>query len=147
MSFHNTCDLAMAVPPKQSDDDTNDTENDDEEADDQEITDVEVNDENEQNEPEDSDNEEDSDNNKEEEPEEKEAEKEEDSIRKIFSRVFVNDSWSCASQVEKLYYSAGIFPDICFKCGSPNVTKVTTGEQPHCNICSGNTNISKKRLR
>ena len=89
MSFHNTCDLAMA---KRSDDDTDDTVNDDEEADDQEIIDVEDNDKNEQNEPENSDNEEESDNDEEEEPKEKEAEKEEDSIREIFSRVFVNDS-------------------------------------------------------
>ena len=48
MSFHKkTCDLAMAVSPKQSDDDTDDTENDDEEADGQKITDMEDNDENE----------------------------------------------------------------------------------------------------
>ena len=146
MSFHNTCDLAIAVSPKRSDDDTDNTVNDDEEADDQEIMDMEDNDENERNESEDSDNEE-SDNDEEEEPKEKEAEKEEDSIREIFSRVFVNDSWSCASQVEKPYYSAGIFPDVCFECGSSNVTEVTTGEHPHCSICSGNTNISKKRLR
>ena len=71
-----------------------------------------------------------------------------DSIREIFLRVFVNDSWSCASQVEKPYYSAGIFPDVCFECRSPNVTKVTKGELPHCSVCSGITNsISKKRLR
>ncbi len=88
ISFHNTCDLAIAVSPKQPDDDAendNDTENYDEEADNQEIADVEDNEENERNEPEDSDNEE-------EESGEKVPEKEETSIRKIFSRVFVNDS-------------------------------------------------------
>ncbi|CAB4425838.1 unnamed protein product [Rhizophagus irregularis] len=136
----------MATPHKQPDDDT---ENDDEEADNQEIMDVEDNEgneENERNEPEDSDNEEEFDNDKEE-SEEEEPEKEEDTIREIFSRVFVNDSWSCASQVEKPYYLAGIFPDVCFECGSLNITKVTKGELPHCSVCSGNTNTSKKRLR
>ncbi len=149
MSFHNTCDLAMAVSPKQPDDDAendDDTENYDEEADNQEIADVEDNEENERNEPEDSDNEEEPDN-EEEESGEKVPEKEEDSIREIFSRVFVNDSWSCASQVEKPYYSASIFPDVCLECGSLDVTRVTKGEHPHCSVCSSNTNISKKRLR
>jgi len=146
MSFHNVCDPAMAVSPKQPDDDT---ENDHEEADDQDIDD---DNENEQDEPEDSDFENEEPENNEEEPEEEksgeeEHEKEKYSIREIFSRVFVNDSWSCSSQVEKPYYSAGIYPDICFECGSPEVTKVAKGEQPHCSVCSGNTDFSKKRLR
>jgi len=150
MSFYNTCDLAMAVSPKQPDDDAendDDTENYNEEADNQEIADVEDNEENEWNEPEDSDNEEEPDNEEEEESGEKVPEKEEDSIREIFSKVFVNDSWSCASQVEKPYYSASIFPDVCLECGSLDVTRVTKGEHPHCSVCSSNTNISKKRLR
>lgn len=150
MSFHNTCDLAMAIPPKQHDDDT---ENDDGEADDQEIMDMEDDNENERDEPEDSNNEdEDSGNNEEEEPEEEETEEEEteeeeDFIREIFLRVFVNDSWSCASQIERPYYSAGIYPDVCFECGSLEVTKVAKGEHPHCSGCGGNTNLSKKRLK
>ena len=53
---------------------------------------MEDNEENEWNEPEDSDNEEEPDNEEEEESGEKVPEKEEDSIREIFSRVFVNDS-------------------------------------------------------
>jgi len=106
---------------------------------------------------EDSDNEDESGNNEEEpeeeepeeeEPENEEPEKEEDSICEIFSRVFVNDSWSCASQVEKPYYSAGIYPDVCFECGSPEVTiNVTKGEHPHCSGCGGNTSLSKKRIK
>ncbi|GBB92620.1 hypothetical protein RclHR1_20330001 [Rhizophagus clarus] len=135
----------------------NDTENDDEDNN-QENIDVEDNEEsewnnkeNEQNEPEDSDNEEEFDNDKEEpkeeELEEEEPEKEEDTIREIFSRVFVNDSWSCASQVKKPYYSAGIFLDVCFECKSPNVTEVIKGELSHCSVYSGNTNTSKKWLR
>jgi hypothetical protein len=146
MPFHNTCDLAIAVPPKQPDDDVENEISHDKEADDQEIMDEE----DKSNEPEDSDNEDEkSDNNEEEESEkeEEESEKEEDSIREIFSRVFVNDSWSCASQIEKPYYSAGIYPDVCIECGNLNVAKVAKGEHPHCNDCDGNTNISKKRLK
>lgn len=140
MSFHNTCDLAMAISPKYDD-------GDEEGNNQEEIMDVEGDNENERDEPEDLDNEdEESGNNEEEEPVE-EPEKEEDSIREIFSRVFVNDSWSCASQVEKPYYSAGIFPDVCFECGSLEVTNVAKGEHPHCSGCGGNTNLSNKRLR
>lgn len=144
MPFHNTCDLAIAVPPQRPDDDL---EN---EANDHEIIDeVDDSNENEQDEdsdgtiePDDSENEkEDSDNNEEEEHEEKE-----DSIREIFSRVFVNDSWTCASQVEKPYFSAGIYPDVCIECGNLNVSRVEK-EHPRCNDCSGNTSVSKKRLR
>jgi hypothetical protein len=113
MSFHNVCDPAMAVSPKQPDDDT---ENNYEEADDQDIDD---DNENEQDEPEDSDFENEESGNNEEEPEEEksgeeEHEKEKYFICEIFSRVFVNDSWSCSLQVEKPYYLAGIYPDIIF---------------------------------
>ncbi|CAG8784302.1 17660_t:CDS:1, partial [Rhizophagus irregularis] len=85
MSFHNTCDLAITtpVPSKQHDEIENLDEGDDCNED----------------EPENSDDENKSDNNM------------KDSIRELFLRVFVNDSWSCTSQIEKLYYSAGIYPD------------------------------------
>lgn len=75
MSFYNTCDLATTtpVPSKQHDEIENLDEGDDCDED----------------EPENSDDENESDNDM------------EDSIRELFSRVFVNDSWSCASQVEK----------------------------------------------
>ena len=148
MSFHNTCDLAMAVPPKKpdnaedddaEDDDVedDDVENDDVEDDDKEIIDEkDISDENDQDKPEDSDNE-----------DEESSEKEEDSIREIFSRVFVNDSWTCASQVEKPYYSAGIYPEVCIKCGTLDATRVAKGEYPQCSGCGGNNNVSKKRLK
>ncbi|GBC04302.1 hypothetical protein RclHR1_05600002 [Rhizophagus clarus] len=80
---------AMAVSPKQPDDDT---ENDHDKADDQ---DMEDDNENEWDEPEDSDNEnEESENNKDKLEEEKsrEEEKEKEFICEIFSRIFVNDS-------------------------------------------------------
>ena len=142
MPFHNTCDLTMAIPPKRSDDDMNNEISHDKEADDQEIMDEEDDSNENEHEPEDLDNEEEeSDNN------DKESEKEEDSVREIFSRVFVNDSWSCASQIEKPYYSTGIYPDVCIECGSLDVTRVAKGEHPHCSGCSGNANASKKRLK
>ena len=134
ISFHNTCDLATAVLPKQPDIQENDIS--DEEADDQDRED-----ENEQ-EPKDTDDEE-SDNNLEEESDNNVG----DSIRELFSRVFINDSWSCSLQVEKPYYSAGIYLDACVECGNLDVTKPAKGEHPRCSDCSDNTINSKKRLR
>ena len=130
MSFHNTCDLAMAVLPKQPDehDDTEDENDKDQENIDEE-------DDCNENEPEDLDDmDEELDNNM------------GDSIHELFSRVFVNNSWSCASQVEKPYYSAGIYPDVCIECGSLEVNRTTKDEHPLCNGCGNNT-ISKKRLK
>src|SRR3954453_11221546 len=101
----------MAVIPKQPDvhDDTEDENNKD-----QEIIDEEDDcNENEQYEPaEDLDD-----------MEEELDDNMEDSIRELFSRVFVNNSWSCASQIEKPYYSAGIYSDICIECGSLKVNR------------------------
>lgn len=122
MSFYNTCDLAIItpVPSKQQDDEI---ENLDEEDDRNEI------------EPENLDDENGEDENI-------------DSIHELFSRVFVNDAWSCASQVEKPYYSAGIYPDVCIECGSLDVNILTTDDKfPHCSGCSNNTSNSKKRLK
>ncbi|EXX50135.1 hypothetical protein GLOIN_2v1786258 [Rhizophagus irregularis DAOM 181602=DAOM 197198] len=121
MSFHNTCDLAIItpVPSKQHDEIENLDEGDDCNED----------------EPENSDDENESDNNM------------EDSIRELFSRVFVNDSWSCTSQVEKPYYSAGIYPDVCIECGSLDINETAEDKFPHCSSCSDNTAISKKRLK
>ncbi|CAG8846060.1 37547_t:CDS:2, partial [Gigaspora margarita] len=42
-----------------------------------------------------------------------------DPIQKIFKNVFVNDSWTCNSPVEKLYYSASIYSE-CESCASLN---------------------------
>jgi hypothetical protein len=71
----------------------------------------------------------------------------EDSICKLFSRVFVNDSWSCASQVEKPYYSGEIYPNVCIECGSLDVNKTVKDKFSHCSSCSNNTIISKKHLK
>jgi len=136
-SFHDTCDLAMAIPPKQTVI-HDDTENNDGEANDQEN--VEEDKENEQNEPDDLDN-------VDEDSIERNYDNMDDSIRELFLRVFVNDSWSCESQVEKPYYSAGIYPDVCIECGNSEVTRAEKGEHPHCTDCSSNNVISKKRLK
>ncbi|CAG8733690.1 7829_t:CDS:1, partial [Racocetra persica] len=74
---------------------------------------------------------------------------EEKSISKLFSRVFVNDSLCCASKIEKPYYSAEIYPNICFECGSQEVSKLAKNEYPYCNDCGGNSGSSnlKKNSR
>src|SRR6185295_4556826 len=69
------------------------------------------------------------------------------SIRELFSRVFINDSLSCTLQVEKPYYSARIYLDVCIECGSPNVSKPAKGEHPQCNNCNNVTNSKKKRFK
>ncbi|CAB4438911.1 unnamed protein product [Rhizophagus irregularis] len=142
MSFCNTCDLAIAIPPKQDicDDITEDNSEDDQEN--MEKEDASNNDE--QNKPEDLDNRN--------EEFEIDIDKEpdnatEDSIYELFSRVFVNDSWSCSSPIEKPYYSAGIYPDVCIECGSLDVNRVTKDEHPRCSGCNSDTIVSKKRLK
>ncbi|CAG8531694.1 5959_t:CDS:2 [Cetraspora pellucida] len=45
-----------------------------------------------------------------------------DSVQELFTRVFVNDSLICASPIKKPYYSAKIYPIICYLCGSPSVS-------------------------
>ncbi|UZO22623.1 uncharacterized protein OCT59_014981 [Rhizophagus irregularis] len=121
MLFHNTCDLAITtpVPSKQHDEIENLDEGDDCNED----------------ESENSDDENESDNNI------------KDSIRELFSRVFVNDSWSCTSQIKKPYYSAGIYPDVCIECGSLDINETAEDKFLHCSSCSDNTAISKKRLK
>ncbi|CAG8471253.1 40448_t:CDS:10 [Gigaspora margarita] len=52
-----------------------------------------------------------------------------DSIQEIFKLVFVNDSWTCASPIEKLYYSAKIYPPFCYLCGSLDIKQSTTKEE------------------
>lgn len=75
-----------------------------------------------------------------------ESEKDVEAIHELFTRVFVNDSWTCTSPVEKPYYSAGIYPDICIECGNLDVNNRTAkGEFPHCSTCSNNIAVSKKR--
>ncbi|CAG8843524.1 25695_t:CDS:2, partial [Gigaspora margarita] len=48
-----------------------------------------------------------------------------DPIQKIFKNVFVNDSWTCNSPVEKPYYLASIYSEVCYLCGSLNINQST----------------------
>jgi len=150
MSFYNTCDLTTAVPPKQQDIQENEIGHDDEKADDQENIEEEneIHDDDRENIEEDDydENNEDSDS-EDEEFNIMEDNNVEDSIRELFTRVFVNNSWSCASQIEKPYYSAGIYPEVCIECGNLDVTKPAKGEFPYCSCCKDNTTVSKKRLK
>ena len=134
MSFYNTCDLTIVILPKSCDD---------KEVDNQENIEEEENSgDNERNESEELDNE-----NEESDIDMEESDNAKDSIHELFLRVFVNDSWSYASQVERPYYSAGIYPDICITCESLDVNRIAKDEHPHCSGCNGNTVISKKRLK
>uniref|UniRef100_U9T5Z8 Uncharacterized protein n=1 Tax=Rhizophagus irregularis (strain DAOM 181602 / DAOM 197198 / MUCL 43194) TaxID=747089 RepID=U9T5Z8_RHIID len=119
MSFHNTCDLSIAVPPKQPD--IHDVIEDDNGVDDQENMQ-----EKDSNENTDSDIDEEADNDTI--IDDGGIDNTEDPIQELFSRVFVNDSWSCTSQVEKPYFSTGIYPDICIECGNSNIDKAEKGE-------------------
>ncbi len=136
ISFYDTCDLAMTILPKQHEDTKNDISHD-KEADNQENMDKE--DKNEQFESENTDNEK-SDST----IEEKSDNNAEDSICELFSRVFINDLWSYTSQVKKLYYSTGIYPDACIECGNLEVSKPAKGEHSRCSDCNDNTANSKK---
>ncbi|CAG8789107.1 28598_t:CDS:2, partial [Gigaspora margarita] len=69
-----------------------------------------------------------------------------DPIYELFQQVFVNDSWNCASPIKKPYYSARIFPLVCFLCGSKNVTKSSNSERPLCIGC-GRKALPKKRYK
>ncbi|CAG8803823.1 25310_t:CDS:1, partial [Racocetra persica] len=46
-----------------------------------------------------------------------------DPIQELFAHIFVNDSWTCASSIEKLYYSAKIYLNICCNCGTTNIER------------------------
>ncbi|RIB19212.1 hypothetical protein C2G38_2036228 [Gigaspora rosea] len=63
-----------------------------------------------------------------------------DPIQEIFNRVFINDSWTCDSLIEKLYYSAKIYPAVCYLCGSLEVGPSAT---PVCNNCAGTNSPTK----
>ncbi|RIB24902.1 hypothetical protein C2G38_2280540 [Gigaspora rosea] len=163
MSFHDTCDLAMTALPKESevDDDAENIASSNEEANEEaneKANEENMNRENELDKSE-------SESSEEEEPGEcveefsKSAEESdenveesdthgEDSISELFSRVFVNDSLFCSATIEKPYYSAGIYPAICIKCGCRNVNKPTKNEHPHCSNCGSNAiNLRKSSMK
>ncbi|CAG8848930.1 30799_t:CDS:1, partial [Racocetra persica] len=57
-----------------------------------------------------------------------------DSIYELFLKVFVNDLLICTTKIEKPYYSARIYPDVCVHCGCLDGSKLAN-EYPHCNDC------------
>ncbi|CAG8835044.1 23279_t:CDS:1, partial [Racocetra persica] len=65
-----------------------------------------------------------------------------DSIYELFLKVFVNDSLICTTEIEKLYYSTRIYPDVCVHCGCLDVSK-SANEYPRCNDCESNLANSK----
>ncbi|CAG8457754.1 24796_t:CDS:2 [Gigaspora rosea] len=76
-----------------------------------------------------------------------------DPVQKIFKNVFVNDSWTCNSPVEKPYYSASIYPEVCYLCGSLDVNQPTPlnttrplrskKNLPECESCAGSNDPTK----
>ncbi|CAG8789184.1 11532_t:CDS:1, partial [Racocetra persica] len=69
-----------------------------------------------------------------------------DPLYELFQRVFVNNSWNCASPIEKPYYSAGIFSLVCYLCGNQNVTKSPKSERSLCVKCNGKP-LPKKQFK
>ncbi|CAG8825048.1 16895_t:CDS:2, partial [Racocetra persica] len=68
----------------------------------------------------------------------------ENSINKLFFRVFVNNLLSCAERIEKPYYSAGIYPDVCIEYECLNINRPTKDEHPCYSDCGSNSLNPKK---
>ena len=55
-------------------------------------------------------------------------------ISALLEKVFVKSNLSCATPVEVPYYSSGVFPPVCFHCGTQN-TETEDGQYPMCPAC------------
>ncbi|CAG8556438.1 8858_t:CDS:2, partial [Cetraspora pellucida] len=66
------------------------------------------------------------------EPKDSERKSTNDPLYKLFQKVFINDSWSCVSLIEKPYYFAEIFFEMCYLYGDQNAAKTLKTEQPLC---------------
>ncbi|CAG8540434.1 3594_t:CDS:2 [Cetraspora pellucida] len=61
----------------------------------------------------------------------------EDPIQKIFEKL-------CNLPVKKPYYSAGIYPIVCYQCGSKETHKLEEKhKRPLCDNCGGNITPKK----
>ncbi len=58
-----------------------------------------------------------------------------DLIEKLFQLVFVNAKHTCNSQIETAYFSAGIYPNICCRCGEEEDIMQEDLYLPYCRIC------------
>ncbi|CAG8811862.1 17370_t:CDS:1, partial [Gigaspora margarita] len=67
-----------------------------------------------------------------------------DPIQEIFKHIFVNNSWTCDFSIEKPYYFAKIYLDVCYLCGSfeiePSTSKST---QLVCRSCNNMNSPTK----
>ncbi len=74
-----------------------------------------------------------------------------DPIEKLFQLVFVNAKHTCNSQIETTYFSAGIYPNICCKCGEEEDMMQEDLCLPYCRICeieiTANHKKEQKRKR
>ncbi|CAG8764868.1 11709_t:CDS:2, partial [Gigaspora margarita] len=57
--------------------------------------------------------------------------------------IFVNNLLSCTSKIEKLYYLAKIYSDICIKCGCLEVSKLNKDKYSYCTNCGGSSKSKK----
>lgn len=65
-------------------------------------------------------------------------------ISALLDRVFVRANLHCTSPVEIPYFSAGIFPSICFYCSDEAVEQIE-GAYPTCESCRANHILPFKR--
>ncbi|CAG8698431.1 26620_t:CDS:2 [Dentiscutata erythropus] len=49
-------------------------------------------------------------------------------IQELFNRGFVNNSLTCALPIEKPYYSAKIYPKICYLCDNFKIPNIATSK-------------------
>ncbi|CAG8773657.1 38871_t:CDS:2, partial [Gigaspora margarita] len=157
MSFHNTCDLSLAIATEQADtqiinsDATNNSSKNITNSNDMDDDNIEPDGQNHDGQNNDNQNNDDQTEKFGELAESDYSDEDEEinidnPIRMLFEQVFVNDLWTCALPIENPYYSVGIYPDICYNCGGAEDLKATKGELPLCVRCNGII-TPKKRLK
>ncbi|CAB4486415.1 unnamed protein product [Rhizophagus irregularis] len=72
-----------------------------------------------------------------------------DSLKKLFSIVKVNNTLTCNSPIEILYYSSKLFKEsLCFNCGAECEEENNYGEYfPYCEDCSASVKNKKRRSK
>ncbi len=70
-------------------------------------------------------------------------------IKKLFQLVFINTKYTYNNQIETAYFSAGIYPNICCRCGEKEDIMQEDLYLPYCRICKTEiiTNYKKEQKR
>lgn len=74
-------------------------------------------------------------------------EQETDSIAELFKLVQINKKHTCDSVIEKPYFVAGIFPQVCNICGISEDIIQIGDELPFCEECHTKTGEKRKMGR